>query len=174
MSERANESVLGPDAIFKGELSVSGPIRILGRFEGTLNGAPELLVGPEADVRANVSADVVTVEGKVQGDITARTRLLLGPRAHVEGDITSASLTVADGATFVGRVSVGAEPAPRKPAVQVVPGPIPPQQVVLPRAVVKVSSEWAGEPAPAAAPGDWLTQPIVKTPGWVKSATGAD
>lgn len=161
-----NVTILAAQTFFKGELSATGPVKILGQFEGAVKQSTELLVGANAQVTASLEGETVVVEGSVQGDILARQRLQLGPKAHVQGDITAASLTVAEGATFIGRVAVGGslsgEPVQptRKLTTESKSG--------ASRPTVKVAADWATEPTPAGT--DWLGQSS-KTPGWVKAAT---
>lgn len=105
----ANTTILAPDAIFKGEITISGPLKLLGTLEGSLKGKGDVHVGPAAKCAASLEADTITVEGVVEGDIMAREKLQLGSKANVQGDVTAAALMVAEGATFAGRVSVGPE-----------------------------------------------------------------
>jgi cytoskeletal protein CcmA (bactofilin family) len=147
-------SILGPRTSVTGELTVNGPVHILGTFEGAIRGATEVLVGPQGKVTASLEADVVVIEGSLRGDVVARQRLQLGPKAHVQGDLTAGSLIVAEGATFMGRVGVGAD-AMSKPTLESKPVSPRPLDIVTP------------------ATADWLTQ-SAKTPSWVRAATGAD
>jgi cytoskeletal protein CcmA (bactofilin family) len=167
LSAHDQTTVLGPSSVLKGELTAAGPIRLLGTFEGVLRGAPEITVGPDAQVNATLEGDVVTIEGTVRGDILARQRLTLGPRARLDGDISAGSLTVAEGATFAGRVAVGGDLSLARKGV-----PAPEPKVALPRPVAVPARPADPRPEVTVA-ADWLASPG-PTPNWVKAATGAD
>lgn len=160
MAETGELTVIGQGTVLRGELQAAGPVRVLGSVEGQVSCTSELHIGPSAQVSASVEAETVVVEGRVQGDILARQRLQLGPKANVQGDITSGALTVAEGATFVGRVAVGGEAVSgfRKQTPDAKPRAAKPQ---------------ATEPKPETTTADWLGQQA-KTPSWVKAAAGTD
>lgn len=100
-------TVLGPDASFKGELTLRGAAKILGEFEGLINATGEIHVGSSAVCHATIEADSILVDGTVNGDLIARERLQLTNKARVQGDVSAAALIVAEGASFVGRCAVG-------------------------------------------------------------------
>jgi len=160
MADTGELTVIGQGTVLRGELQADGPVRVLGSVEGQVRCTSELHIGPAAQVSASVEADTVVVEGRVQGDILARQRLQLGPKANVQGDITSGALTVAEGATFVGRVAVGGEAVSgfRKQA---------------PESKPRTAKAPATEPKPETTTADWLGQQA-KTPSWVKAAAGTD
>ncbi len=100
-------TVIGPGARFKGELQLEGEARIMGGFEGHITATGTIHIGTTSDCNATVEADTINVEGGVRGDLIARQRLQLSASARVEGDVNAAALIVAEGATFVGRCTVG-------------------------------------------------------------------
>jgi cytoskeletal protein CcmA (bactofilin family) len=100
-------SVLGTTLRFKGELSASEALVINGQVEGTVGPAPKVTIGPEAHVKANVSADVIVVEGQVDGDLKAKVSIALRPKANVRGNLEAPLVNIAEGATFNGGVTMG-------------------------------------------------------------------
>ena len=102
-------TVLGPDAVFKGELSFEKGMRVQGRVEGKINTPGRLHVAKEAKVQADVDAGAIIVEGDVRGNLTASDRIELKNSARYEGDLACSKLTVDEGATFSGHVHVGPE-----------------------------------------------------------------
>ena len=66
-------SILGPTLRFKGELAADEDLVIHGQVEGSVGPAPRVTIGPEATVKATVTADVIVIEGKVEGDLKAQT-----------------------------------------------------------------------------------------------------
>lgn len=134
MAETGNQTtVIGADTVIKGEMSFDGAARLLGTFEGKISAKGELHVADGASCRASVEAGKVTVDGAVDGNVTARERVELTARAKMKGDLVAAKLLVAEGASFIGHVTVGpdaakgiaggqaaaiAEPKPGAPAPQ--------------------------------------------------------
>jgi cytoskeletal protein CcmA (bactofilin family) len=102
-------TVLGPEASFKGELTLRGAAKILGEFDGSITAAGEVHIGASSVCQATIEADSILVDGTVNGDLIARERLQLTNKARVQGDVSAAALIVAEGASFVGRCAVGPE-----------------------------------------------------------------
>ncbi len=101
------ETIIGPDAMIKGEMSVENRARILGRFEGTIRSKGQVEVADKATCKAVVEAGTVQVDGTVEGNITASDRVQLNATARVTGDLVAAKLVVTEGASFTGHMSVG-------------------------------------------------------------------
>lgn len=108
----AELTVIGRDAHFKGELSLEHSARIWGSFEGRIVSKGEVHIAEGAQCRATVQARGILIDGNVEGDLVALERLELSSKAVVKGDITAAVLNLTQGASFVGRCSVGSGVAP--------------------------------------------------------------
>jgi cytoskeletal protein CcmA (bactofilin family) len=160
-------TVLGPDAKFKGELTLDGTGRIHGVFEGTIK-AGELQITESATTLASIEGGTIIIEGNHQGDLVARDCLQLANKAHVQGDVTATSLAVAQGATFIGRCVVGpdalanaarfaAEPkgVTRKPAAVRAPDWLEPPAA----APATPAPEWLGQPTPSVSVRPWVSNP---------------
>lgn len=158
-------TVLGPECSFKGDLVISGPCRLLGTFEGSIRGEGELHIAAGASCTATIEVENIVIDGTAKGDILARQRLQIGAKASVQGDVTAGSLSVAEGASFVGRVGVGPEAVTSAGRKTLAPE-VKPQAARGTR-----TADWSGEAA--AGSNDWLGQ-SVKAPAWVKGAAGTD
>jgi cytoskeletal protein CcmA (bactofilin family) len=108
-------TVIGPDAVFKGELSFEKGMRLQGRFEGKITSPGRLHVSREAKLQADVDAGSIIVEGEVRGNLNASDRVELKQSARYEGDLTASKLVVDEGAVFSGHVSVGPEVMKNRP-----------------------------------------------------------
>jgi cytoskeletal protein CcmA (bactofilin family) len=124
-------TILGPDAVFKGELSFDKGMRVQGRIEGKITTAGRLQIAKEAKVEADVDAGAIIVEGSVKGNLSASDRIELKNSARYEGDLACSKLTVDEGAVFSGHVNVGPEavkggsrPAPAINAPRPTPAPV--------------------------------------------------
>jgi len=100
-------TVIGADAVFKGELSFDKGVRVDGRVEGKITTKGSLAISQAGKLQADVSAGAIVVEGSIKGNITASDRIELRQSARLEGDIKAAKLIVTEGATFQGHCSVG-------------------------------------------------------------------
>lgn len=118
MAEAGNPeytTILGPDAVFKGELSFEKGMRLHGKLNGSVNTPGRLHVAREAQMEANVEAGSIILEGEVQGNLTAQERIEMKPTTRYEGDLTSSKLVVEEGAQFRGHVSVGPDAVKGRP-----------------------------------------------------------
>src|SRR3954463_16725372 len=102
-------TTLGPDAVFKGELSFDKGLRLHGRMEGKITTPGRLHVAKEAKMEADVEAGSIVVEGDVHGNLSANDRVELKQSARYEGDLRATKLVVDEGAVFSGHVQVGPE-----------------------------------------------------------------
>ncbi len=107
-SDQEFTTVIGPDAVFKGELKFEKSVRHLGKFDGQIDTKGHLLIAEGARLAGEVSAASIDVEGDVKGNLNATGKVSLTGTARLEGDLHTSRLEVADGAVFVGRCVVGA------------------------------------------------------------------
>lgn len=104
-------TVIGADAVFKGELSFDKGVRVDGRVEGKISTKGSLAISQAGKLEADVDAGAIVVEGSIKGNITASDRIELRQSARLEGDIKASKLIVTEGATFQGHCSVGPKAA---------------------------------------------------------------
>jgi len=100
-------TILGADALFKGELKFEKGVRLLGKFEGQINSAGQLVIADGAMLTGDVKANHIRVDGEVKGNLDATQKMELTASAKVEGDLQTARLEVAEGAVLIGRCMVG-------------------------------------------------------------------
>ncbi len=100
------ETVLGEGVVFKGKLQFKRFLRIDGQFEGELLSEGKLVIGPNGIVKSNITMNEVVIEGYVEGNIKAKARVELRDKAKVYGDVNTGSLSVDDGVTLIGKVTV--------------------------------------------------------------------
>jgi cytoskeletal protein CcmA (bactofilin family) len=106
--ERRTMAWVGKSVVFKGDLMSSEDMTIDGHVEGSIELREHgLTIGPDADIRANIIAKVVTIFGSVTGSITAGSKVDIRESGSVVGDIISPRLAIADGALLRGRVDTG-------------------------------------------------------------------
>jgi cytoskeletal protein CcmA (bactofilin family) len=100
---------LGPRDSLHGRLEIHGDLKIQGTVEGELKVSGDVTVDSTANVQATIEGANVNVRGQVNGNVTARRRLLLGGSGRLNGDVKVARLTVEDGATLNGNVTMTSE-----------------------------------------------------------------
>ena len=129
-------TIIGPDAVFKGELKFEKGVKHLGQFDGQIETKGHLMIAEGARLTGEVRAGSVDVQGVVKGNLNATEKVRLAATARLEGDLETARLEVAEGAVFVGRCVVGSNgsvgsragrPDENKPvAAQTIGGPVKP------------------------------------------------
>ena len=107
----AGMSLIGKSVVIKGEVSCGEDLYIDGQVEGTIDPrGNRLTIGPNGRVKANVIAGVVVVEGKLEGNIQASDRVDLKQSAIVVGDVVTQRISIDEGASIKGSVSIQKEP----------------------------------------------------------------
>lgn len=146
---RRNSVVLGPNDRLRGELYIEGDLRVTGTVEGNLE----------------VTGDVeIAGSGKVKGDVTAYDRLTVGSDASlIAGEVRVARLTVDDGATFSGKVSMG-----NQHAAKATRAPEPTIKAPEPESVPQPAPEPVPEAVALAEPDAVAIEPVVIEPVSVK------
>jgi cytoskeletal protein CcmA (bactofilin family) len=100
---------LGPRDSLHGRLEIQGDLKIQGTVEGELKASGDVTVDSTATIQASIEGSNVSVRGQVNGNVTAKRRLTLGGSGHLNGDVRVARLTVEDGATLNGNVTMSQE-----------------------------------------------------------------
>ena len=106
------ENVFGASTRVEGRLTSDGNIRIDGVFGGSIETAGNVIIGEQAQVRADIVANGVQVWGAVKGNVTAAGRLEILASGRVWGDIKVASLLIDEGGIFRGQCVMQGEGEP--------------------------------------------------------------
>lgn len=94
--------IIGPESVFKGEISSKGTVRIDGRFEGNIV-ADYLIIGETGTIIGDVTAKTLIAGGKLTGNVRSSESVEIQPKGEVYGDIYAVRLSIAEGAVFEGR-----------------------------------------------------------------------
>lgn len=105
-------TLLGQGSEFSGKLSFEGAVRVDGRFSGEIRSEGMLVIGPTAEVEADVFVRVVLVQGRVTGNITAEEAIEVRAPAVVTGKLVCPALSIERGVTFNGACDMRSESAP--------------------------------------------------------------
>src|SRR5213593_3494098 len=113
-----NSVSLGPRDRVIGEIYIEGDLRVGGVVEGQVQVTGDVEIDEVAHVKASVAGRQVSIRGQVNGPVVATKRLVLARSASLIGDVRAPRLTISDGATFSGKVSMGGAPeVATKPAI---------------------------------------------------------
>jgi cytoskeletal protein CcmA (bactofilin family) len=105
-------TVLAKEDTVSGRLHLKGSGQVLGNFSGQIECDGDLLIGPEADVEAEIHSVTVTVAGVVRGNIVATNRLKITSSGRLEGDANVGALVVQEGGVHRGVIRVHPEGLP--------------------------------------------------------------
>jgi cytoskeletal protein CcmA (bactofilin family) len=97
---------IGRSVIVKGDLTAEEDLTVDGRVEGRIDlDGHTLTIGPNARIKAAISAKTVTVFGTVSGTMVVHEKLDIRLGATIEGEVTCARLSIQDGAVVTGKVT---------------------------------------------------------------------
>lgn len=119
------ETLIGPNANFKGIVQSDGGLRVDGVVEGTIQIAGNLIIGETGKVIAEVTAQNVSVAGALKGTVKAQGRLEILSSGRVWGDISVASFLIDEGGFFRGQSIM-----PGEPDMPLLDAPMQPTRVV--------------------------------------------
>jgi len=125
----ANATVLAKGDSLTGKLSLKGGGELLGSFNGQIDCDADLVVGPEAQVEADIRGYRITVSGLVRGNVIAHNRLKITSTGRLEGDATVGALVVQEGGVHYGVIRVHPEGIPDTPPERL--AQIPAQSTVV-------------------------------------------
>ena len=96
-------TVLFPDSSISGKLSYDLPVKIDSRFTGEVKATDMLVVGPNAQVDARVSARQLQLQGRLVGSVQVMGCFEIMPGGFFKGDVKAGELRVHPGAVFEGQ-----------------------------------------------------------------------
>ncbi len=101
------QALLGQGAEFEGTLVFQGRIRIEGRFKGEIRSDDVLILGPSAQVYANVQVGTLIVRGgSLTGDVRATRLVELYAPGSIHGNVAAPQMFLDKGATLDGQCTM--------------------------------------------------------------------
>jgi len=102
-----NQSVIGGNIKFRGELIGTEDIHIEGTVEGTIiMEGHSLTVGSEGVINANIHASNITINGELTGDVLADELISIKKTAKVKGNLIAPRIQLDDGGKFRGSMDM--------------------------------------------------------------------
>ena len=106
--QHAVETLVGPRAVIRGDVSFSGGLYVEGTIYGKVTAedgsAAVLTIADDGHIEGEVRAPVVVISGRMTGDIHAGERIELAANARVNGNIHYKVVEMAAGAMITGRL----------------------------------------------------------------------
>ncbi len=99
-------TLIGPGAVFDGNITAPETIRIDGTLNGDCTCQGNVILGTDGVIIGNVEAQNVTLSGKVTGDVHVYGKLELFSTAKLAGNVTARSLIVDEDACFDGKCTM--------------------------------------------------------------------
>ncbi|MGQ9707916.1 MAG: bactofilin family protein [bacterium] len=96
------DTLIGSETALKGDLRVSGGLRLDGKVEGRLDIGDVFLTGPRSFLKGDVFCRCAVVAGRIEGNISASETVELQSGAQVFGNIACRSLVIQPGCFFEG------------------------------------------------------------------------
>jgi cytoskeletal protein CcmA (bactofilin family) len=120
----SNIARFGPSLFLKGELSGEEDLVIDGRFQGKIHlENHNVLVREEANVKADIHVNSITIKGSVKGNIFASGKVFISEEGQLHGDINAPTISIMDGARFKGsvimdKIAQSVSPPEKEPELQ--------------------------------------------------------
>ena len=102
-------SIVGEGTTFRGDLDLSGLLRIDGDFSGTIRTTGKVLVGVNGRAECTISAGTVVIGGVVKGNIYAVEKVLVLSTGMMVGNINTPRLIAEEGVVLHGSCLVRRE-----------------------------------------------------------------
>jgi cytoskeletal protein CcmA (bactofilin family) len=111
-------SLLGPKSVLSGDFATTEELVILGQLDGGRVQAPNITIGPAAQVTADIHTGTIRIEGVVVGDIYAKVSVTVHSTATIEGNVYGPVVTIQEGATINGTIDQDPASSVEEPAQQ--------------------------------------------------------
>ncbi len=100
------DTIIGSELVIDGNLRLSESARIDGRIEGAVDSEGSVEIGVTGHISSDVRGERVALSGSVAGNVEATARVDLLAGAKLRGNVRAPRFTIADGASFSGKVDM--------------------------------------------------------------------
>ena len=107
-----SKTILGSNALFKGELTFKDTLCIDGEFEGKLTTSGMLIVAEQGSILADIETGTVICKGKIRGNIIASQKVEIHSTGKILGDVHTPALMIELGAVFKGKSNMSDTESP--------------------------------------------------------------
>lgn len=100
-------SIVGEGTHFRGDVELTGLLRIDGDFSGSVHTQGKVIVGRRGRADCVINASVIVIGGMFHGEINARDKVVILSSAVVLGDIYTPRLIAEEGVLIDGSLVIG-------------------------------------------------------------------
>ncbi|MBN2464643.1 polymer-forming cytoskeletal protein [candidate division WOR-3 bacterium] len=100
------DTVIGPQTSVRGDLHVTGGVRLDGEVEGRMEVSETIVTGPKALLKGELHCRTAVIAGRIEGDVYAEGVVELQTGAQVYGNIHSKGLVIQPDCRFEGNCSM--------------------------------------------------------------------
>ena len=97
---------VGADVSCRADIATDGLVHIDGKFNGTITGDCNCVVGKSGVVASDMQVRKIVVAGRVEGSVTATERIVLLDGAAIHAELTAPSCDIEFGASVNGNVTI--------------------------------------------------------------------
>ena len=102
------DTVIGPQTSARGDLHVTGGVRLDGQVEGRMDVSETIVTGPKSLLKGELHCRAAVLAGRIEGDIYAEGTVELQTGAQVYGNIQSKGLVIQPDCRFEGNCAMKA------------------------------------------------------------------
>lgn len=107
------ETIIAEGVKVEGDFTSNGNVVIEGMVHGNVAATGNVVVGPNAVIDADLSAQNLQMSGQIKGNVRVEDKVEMAASSVLEGDLTTHVLSVAAGATINGKIVMpNGTPAP--------------------------------------------------------------
>jgi cytoskeletal protein CcmA (bactofilin family) len=99
-------TIIGQSVHVEGDFNGNGNVNIEGKITGNLTTTDDIVIGQDAEVKAEIKGSNIEISGIVNGNISASGDVALKPTARLLGDIKCQSITIEKGAVITGKITM--------------------------------------------------------------------
>ena len=98
------ETIIAEGVKVEGDFTSDGNVIIEGMVHGNVAAKGDVIVGTNAIIDADLSADNLMLSGKIKGNVRVAEKTDLAASSTLEGDLTTRVLNIVAGATVNGKI----------------------------------------------------------------------
>lgn len=114
-------TILSKGSTFTGTLCCRGISRIGGNVDGGISSEGTLIIEQDAEIIADIKADILIIQGSVKGKVTATKKTELLKTSRLDGELSTPLLEVEHGSCLNATLTMSdSEPQTTEPAMKLV------------------------------------------------------
>ncbi len=99
--------VISAGTVIEGKFATSENVRLDGQIKGEVKCAQRFVMGESGKIEGNLRTKDAVIMGHIEGELFAEGSLHLKSTAFIKGSIKAKTMTVDEGAKYVGDCSIG-------------------------------------------------------------------